>query len=46
MNRIQSNSHNIGLHRINKISLSSCNDKKYILQDEYSSLSHFHKSTR
>ena len=42
MNRIQSKNHNIGSHRINKISLSY---KQYILKDEYSRLSHFHKST-
>ena len=29
MNRIQSKCHNIGSYRINKISLSSYDDKKY-----------------
>ena len=44
MNRIQRKIHNTGLHRIIKISLSSYNDKNYILEDGYSRLSHFHKS--
>ena len=30
MNRIQSKDHNIGSHKINKISLCSYDDKKYI----------------
>ena len=46
MNRIQSKDHNIGLYKIDKTSLSSCNDKKILLKDEYSRLLHFHKSTR
>ena len=46
MNRIQSKNQNIGSYRINKISLSSCDHQKYILKDEYSKISHFHKSTR
>ena len=45
MNRIQSKNHNIESYRINKVSLSSYDDKKYILTDGYSRLSHFHKST-
>ena len=45
MNRIQSKDHNIGSCRNNKISLSSYDDKKYILKDGYSRLSHIHKST-
>ena len=44
MNRIQSKNHNIGSCRVNKIYLSSYNDKKHILEDCYSILSHFHKS--
>ena len=46
MNRIQSRNHKIGSYRINKICLSSYDDKKYILKDGYSKLSHFHKFTR
>ena len=48
MNRSQSSKikdHNIGSYKTNQISLSSCNDKKYILEDGDSRLSHFHKST-
>ena len=45
MNRIQSKNHNIGLYRINESSLSSYNDKKYILKDGNSRLSNFLKST-
>ena len=41
MNRIQSKDDNIGSYRINKISLPSYNDKKYILKNGYSRLSHF-----
>ena len=35
MNRIQNNNRNIGSYRINKISLSSYDDKKYLLRDAY-----------
>ena len=41
MNRIQSKDYNIGFNRINKIYLSSHDDK-----DENSRISYFHKSTR
>ena len=44
INRIQSKNHNIGSYRTNKISLSSFDDKKYILKDGFSRLSHFNKS--
>ena len=46
VNRIQSKNHNVGSSRINEISLSSYDDKKYILEDGYSRLSHFHKSNK
>ena len=46
MNRIQSKDHNLGSYRINKISLSSYDDKKHILKDGYSRSRQFHKSTR
>ena len=45
MNRIQSKNRNIDPYRINKVSLSCYNDKKYVLEDGYCRLSHFHKST-
>ena len=41
MNRTQSKDHNLGPYRI--IFLSFYNDKKYILEDGYIRLSHFHK---
>ena len=44
-NRIRSKNHNIVPYRINKTSLSFYDDKKYVLKDWYSRLSHFHKST-
>ena len=44
INRIQSRNHNIGSYRTNKISLSSFDDKKYILKDGFSRLSHFYES--
>ena len=46
MNSIQSKYPNIALHRVDKIYLSFCYDKKYILRDGDRSLLHFHKSTR
>ena len=46
MKRIQSNYYNMGSYKIDKTSLSSYNDKKIILKDEYGRLLHFHKSTR
>ena len=45
INRILGKDDNIGTYKINKISLSSYSDKKYILQDRYSRLSQFHNST-
>ena len=44
INRMQSAGLIIGTYRINKTSISCCNDKKYILKDGYGSLSYFHKS--
>ena len=46
MNRKQSKDLIIGLYRINQICFSSHDYKKYMLKNEYSRLSHFHKSTR
>ena len=45
-NRIQSKVHNPGSSRINKTYLSPNGDKKYILKDGHSRLSHFHKSSQ
>ena len=45
MSRIQSKNDNIDLHRINKISLPSHDDKKCILKDGCSKLSHFYTFT-
>ena len=45
MNRIQSKYHNMGSYRINAVSLFSYDDRKYILKDGYSRLSHFHTFT-
>ena len=45
MKRIQSKDQKVGLYII-KISFSCYDDKKYILEDGYSRLSHFHKPTR
>ena len=43
--RIQRKDHDIRTYRINKISLSFYDDKKYTLEHRYYWLSHFHKST-
>ena len=44
INRIQSKDHILGSYRINESTLPSYVDKKYILKDRKSRLSHFHKS--
>ena len=43
MKRIQSNLHSVGIYDINKISLSSFDDKRYILDDGINTLACFHK---
>ena len=45
MDRIQSKNHNIGLYRINKISLSFYDDQKYFLKNGCSRLLHFQNFT-
>ena len=45
MNKIQSKDHDIATYRISKIYLPCCDNKKHILEDGYSRLSHFYKST-
>ena len=46
MNRIQSKLHEIGIYNVCKISLSCFDDKRYILDDDISSLAYFHKDIR
>ena len=43
MKRIQSKLHKIGTYEVCKISLSSFNDNRYILNDDINSLAYFHK---
>ena len=43
MERIQSKLHKIGTYEVCKISLSSFNDNRYILNDDINSLAYFHK---
>ena len=45
MNKIQSKDHDIATYRISKIYLPCCDNKKHVLEDGYSRLSHFYKST-
>ena len=44
MNGIQSKNHNTGTYEINKVYLSCQDDKKFIFEDGYHRLLHFHKS--
>ena len=43
MKRIQSKLHRIGTYDVCKISLSSFDDKRHILDDGINSLAYFHK---
>ena len=43
MKRIQTKKHKIGIHEIDKISLSSFDDKIFILDYEVHTLAYFHK---
>ena len=45
INKIQSKVHNVRTYSINKISLSCYDNKKHIIEDGCSRLSHFYKST-
>ena len=45
MNKIQSKDHDIATYRISKIYLPCCDNKEHVLEDGYSRLSHFYKST-
>ena len=43
MQRIQSKLHNIGTYKLNKISLSCFDDKRFVLDDGINTLAYFHK---
>ena len=43
MKRIQAKKHKIGTYEVDKISLSSFDDKRYVLDDEIHTLAYFHK---
>ena len=43
MKRIQSKKHKLGTYEIDKISLSSFDDKRYVLDDGIRMLAYFHK---
>ena len=45
MKRIQSKKHKLGTHEIEKISLSSFDDKRYELDDGVYTLAYFHKNS-
>ena len=44
MKRIQSKKHKLGTYEIVKISLSCCDNKRYVLDDGIYTLSYFHKN--
>ena len=46
MKRIQSKKHKVGTYKINKISLSCFDDKRFILNDGIHTLAYFHKRLR
>ena len=46
MKRIQSKKHKIGTYKINKISLSCFDDKRFVLDDGIHTLAYFHKDLR
>ena len=45
MKRIQAKKHKIGTYKIDKISLSCFDDKRYVLDDEIYTLAYFHKDS-
>ena len=45
MKRIQSKKHKLGTYEIDKISLSSFDDKRYVLHDGIYTLGYFHKNS-
>ena len=46
MRRIQSRKYKLGIHEINKISLSCFDDKRFVLNDGIHTLAYFHKDLR
>ena len=46
MKRIQSRLHKIGTYNVCKISLSSFDDKRYVLDNGVNSLTYFHKDIK
>ena len=46
MKRIQSKKHKIGTYKINKISLSCFDDKRFVLDDGIHTLAYFYKDLR
>ena len=46
MKRIQAKKHKIGTYEIDKISLSCCDDKRYVLDDGVNTLAYFHKDCK
>ena len=45
MKRIQSKKHKLGTYKIDKISLSCFDDRRYVLDDGIYTLSYFHKTS-
>ena len=45
MKRIQAKKHKIGTYKIDKISLSCFDDKRYVLDDGVYTLTYFHKDS-
>ena len=45
MRRIQSKKHKLGTYKIDKISLSCFDDKRYVLDDEIHTLAYFHRDS-
>ena len=46
MRRIQGKNHKIGTYEIDKISVSCCDDKRFILNDRIHTLVYFQKSSK
>ena len=46
MKRIQAKKHKIGTYKIDKISLSCFDDKKYVLDDGVNTLAYFYKDCK
>ena len=46
MRKIQGKKHKMGTYEINKMSLSVFDDKRFVLDDEFHTLSYFHKNLK